>query len=159
MLEVNKKKVFKNHKWSRVNLIVIILVPLFGVVNLLSVLDIVPRYGLTQAMDLQNGIVGFFVCVVLGVMSVMFLKKIFKGLNQIVQNGEAITAVITGNRRYKNEIVVKYTFEFEGIREDHRVMLVRRFNSKKIYAKDNNLEIYAIRNKKGQVKSTLKLYV
>lgn len=158
MIRVSKKKVFNYNYGSRFSLLLIILVPIVTLAIFLSVFDVIPRFPLTESMPTTTGIVILAVGIVIVLICTVFIKKTLDSLNEIVNKGELVTAKITDTVKSKHQILIKYTFEYDGIQYNHRANLAKKLNSSKVYSKDTEIEIYAYM-KDNELKSTPNLYV
>lgn len=158
MRDVSLKKVFINNYSCKFWLIFSILSPAFGILVLLSVSDIIPRFPLTEDMTVLTAGIIMAVCIGITAAGILVIKGTVGRLNRIFNCGELVYAKITDLNAGKHQITVKYEFEFNGEKYKDCHQIARNFNFKKDYVEESVKEIYVLKEENGKLLTALDIY-
>ncbi len=157
-MDISLKKVFSNNYASRFWLIISIFAPIFGICVLLSVVEVLPKFPLTENMSIFTAVLIMLGCIAIMILGIIITNNMIANLQNIISNGKITMAVITDVIASKHQVLVKYEFKYdeETFKGNHN--LAKKLDYKADYAKGKELKIYAFKNSDGKMLTTPDIY-
>lgn len=157
-MNISIKNVFSHNYGSRFWLILSILAPIFGVCVLLSVVDVLPKFPLTENMTVLTAVLILLVCIGIMLLGIYTIKNTVAKLRNIVSNGKVTNAVITDTIAIKHQLLIKYEFTYDGetCKDEHN--LAKKLDYKADYSKGKEIKIHAFKNNDGKILTVPDIY-
>ncbi len=157
-MNISLKKVYSNNYKSKFWLTVSVLLPIFGIITLLSVYGILPKFPLTEDMTTFNAILIMLGCIGISIIGIFVIRSTITNLRNIISNGELVDATITDRFGIKHQAQIYYEFMYEGekCKGQHNIALKMDYFEK--YAKGNEIKIYALKDRNGKILTVPDIY-
>ncbi len=158
MRKLDKFHIIRMNYSSRLSALLFIIVPLFGLGILLSCLDVIGRFPLTQDMSRQTAYLVFSGTLLLAFICYRIILSTIKHVTLAASHGDIIDAEITGRLKSKHSVSLTYKFTIDNTEYKNSESIAYAW-FKSGYKKGEKISIYAYINDKNEAKATLKDFV
>lgn len=158
-MDLNKKEAYSKHYGVNAGIMFSVIALLFGIFVLISVTDLIPRYGITEDMSLQSGMITVFVCVIISSVLVIAISITLRNMGSIAYEGTEITADITEAVRMRRQFLVKIEYELEGQKYKKTIFLTRRADREGKLTKGSVVQAVAVKTDDGKARVILAMFL
>jgi hypothetical protein len=159
MINITKKQVIANNSLCRSLSVYSYLLPIFGLVVILSALEIIPKLPITEDMSFTVAILILAASLLISFGCRKTITNTATKISRIITDGELIMGTVTSSILLKRYTLFDYEFEYENKKEKGNTQIPKKHLFKRPYKKDDEIEIYALRDENGKVLSTVNLYI
>jgi hypothetical protein len=152
-----RKNVLKYHYGAKLSSIFMILSPIFGIIVLLSVLGIIPKFPLTENMGNVTGILFFAVTIAIAAGCFYIINTTVHKIYNIIEFNNTVEATIVKCLPSKHNLTLVYRFYYKGIEQEHSIHVAKLLKSKKTYAVGTVHKVY-VHSKQDKVISALGIF-
>lgn len=152
-----RRNVMKYHYGARLSLIFMILAPIFGLIVLLSVLGVLPKFPMTENMENIVGYLIFTIAILIAAFCYFVINSTVNLISSIIEYNNQVEATIVKCIPNKHNLTLVYQFEYNGYQHEHTINVAKLMKSKSKFAKGTTHNVYVMK-KQDQVKSALFIF-